>query len=111
MPRSLPVITGLPCNCGSRACSQEAKNASPSIWRTARGKECSVRGVSLFIAVFADHANDYGCNFEFLFGIEGFVSLVSGFQINFPAPLAKVFHRPGMIDLRDDNIAVVRLQA
>src|SRR5262245_16628264 len=101
MPRSLPVITGLPCNCGSRACSQAAKNASPSMCMMARGKECSVRGLSSFIAVFADHANDHGGNFEFLFRIEGFVSLVGRLQVDFAATLTEILHRPGVIDLGD----------
>src|SRR5262249_13827042 len=109
MPRSLPVMTGLPCNCGSRACSQAAKNASPSICITARGKECSVRGRSSFIAVFADHTNDHGGNFKFFFGIEGFFFFFRAFKVDFAPSLAEIFHRPGMIDLSDDDIPIVRL--
>src|SRR5205823_860315 len=37
MPRSLPVTTGRPCSFGRRDCSQDAKNASPSMCTIARG--------------------------------------------------------------------------
>src|SRR5215475_12719964 len=111
MPRSLPVITGLPWSLGSRACSQEAKKASPSIWTMARGKEWSVNGMSSFIAVFADDGNNYSNDLELLFGVEGFVALVGRFQVHRAAALAEIFHGIGVVDLRDDDIAVAGLQA
>src|SRR5216683_5837691 len=44
MPRSLPVTTGRPWSFGRRDCSHEAKKASPSMWRIARGKSCRLSG-------------------------------------------------------------------
>jgi hypothetical protein len=46
MPRSLPVITGLPLRAGSLDCSQAAKKASPSIWRMALSNELMESGWS-----------------------------------------------------------------
>ena len=60
MPRSLPVTTGRPWSFGRRDCSQEAKNASPSMCRMARGKACRVSGAPWL--VFPDDRPDDGGN-------------------------------------------------
>src|SRR5712692_172525 len=110
IPRSLPVITGLPCKWGLRDCSQDAKKASPSIWRMARGKEWSVRGGST-ISVFANRGDDYGGNLQLLRRINRPVLFVGGFEPELAPPFAQILHRPPLIDLRDHDIAVLGIRA
>src|SRR5712692_2311034 len=110
IPRSLPVITGLPCKWGLRDCSQDAKKASPSIWRMARGKAWRVSGGSA-ILVFTDRSNDYSSNLQLLRRIDRFVFFVSGFQPDLPPPLTEILHRPALVDLRNHNIAVFGIGA
>src|SRR5712692_3283759 len=110
IPRSLPVITGLPCKWGLRDCSQDAKKASPSIWRMARGNECSVSGVSV-ISVFANRRDDYSSNLQLLRGIDRLVFFVGGLQPDLPPPLAQILHGPPLVDLDNDNIPVFGIRA
>src|SRR2546427_8009163 len=95
IPRSFPVITGLPLSFGSRDCSQDAKKASPSIWTMARGKPwmesgafCMVRALSLRAgvwfewdlgpSVFSDDGFDDGGDAQFFLRHDGVVFLVGG---------------------------------
>src|SRR5262249_52987690 len=95
IPRSLPVITGLPWSCGSRDCSHEAKNASPSICRMARGKACSVSGGSA-MSVFPHSGDDDRSDMELVHRIHGLVLFIRRFQPDFPASFAKRLHRPAL---------------
>ena len=111
IPRSLPVMTGLPLSFGSRACSQDAKNASPSMWTIARGKPWMESGVSGIVRrlVFSDDGFYDRGDTQVLFGGNGVVLLVAGFQRDLASPLSEVLYRPGAVYLGDDNIAILGL--
>src|SRR5438309_594339 len=119
IPRSFPVITGLPLSFGSRDCSQEAKKASPSIWTMARGKPwmesggfCMVRALSVHAfwlgapSVFSDDGFDDGGDAKLLFGRDGLVFLVGGHEDDVVAALTEIFHSPVAVNFGDHDIAV-----
>src|SRR5438445_754721 len=110
MPRSLPQMTGLPFSFGSRACSQEAEKASPSIWTMARGKPWMDRGASC-ISIFSDNA-PYHCGHAKLFlRNDGFEGRVCGVEDYLPSLPPKIFHGPLAVDLGDRDIAFFGLLA
>src|SRR4029453_19034128 len=96
MPRSLPVTTGLPLSLGLTACSQDAKKASASMCRIARGKAWSVRGCipsALGKArVFADHGGDHRDDFQLLLGDNRLIARVGRLQVKALAALTQGFH-------------------
>src|SRR5919202_1928309 len=106
MPRSLPVTTGRPWSLGRRDCSQEAKNASPSMCRIARGNEERVSGS--ISGVFTDNRTHHSRDLQFLSRVNRLKILIGCFQKYRPTALAKKFHGPLAIDLGNDNITIAR---
>src|SRR5207248_2226044 len=101
MPRSLPVTTGRPCSFGRRDCSQDAKNASPSMCRMARGNVERVSGS--ISGVLTDHRTHHGCDLQLLGRVDRLKILIGCLQEYPASALAEKFHGPLAIHLGDDN--------
>src|SRR4029453_13353542 len=108
MPRSLPVTTGRPWSFGRRDCSQDAKNASPSMCTMARGNEARVSGS--ISGVLTDHRTHHRCDLQLLLGMNRLEILIGCLQEHPASALAKIFDGPLPVHLGDDNIPITRIQ-
>src|SRR5437763_9924159 len=104
MPRSLPVTTGRPWSFGRRDCSQEAKNASPSMCTMARGNVESVSGS--ISGVLTDHRTHHGRNLQLLGRVDRLKLLIGRFEEHLPAAPPEIFHGPLPVHLGDHDVAV-----
>src|SRR5215813_7837914 len=102
MPRSLPVTTGRPCSLGRRDCSQDAKNASPSMCTMARGNEWRVSGS--ISGVLTDNRTYYRRDFKLFLWMNQLEILIRRLQESQASAPAKIFHGPCTIDLCNHNI-------
>src|SRR3990167_3334538 len=102
MPRSSPVMTGLPRSVGFCICSDDAKNASPSICKIARGNERILKG-DIRALVLANNSLYDSNNFQVFFRIYGLVCTIGRLKIKAVLSLPKIFHRPLTIDLGDND--------
>src|SRR5262249_5103491 len=103
MPRSLPVTTGRPCSLGRRDCSQDAKNASPSMCTIARGKVARVSGS--ISGVLTDNRTHHRGDLQLLSRVDRLEILIRCLQEHRTTALAEIFDGPLPIHLGDDNIA------
>src|ERR1700746_3669924 len=103
MPRSLPVTTGLPRYSGCRACSHDAKKASPSMWTMARGQADIVSGPSDMSVIPADDRRDDTGDAQLFLGDDRPVLAVRRTEHHFPAARIEIFDRPFTVDLGDHD--------
>src|SRR6267142_4424037 len=112
IPRSFPVITGLPLSAGSRDCSQDAKKASASMCTMARGKPWMESGAFCIRALVPANNRSYdGRNCKLLFGNNRFERGIGGIENNLAVLAAEIFHGPLAVYLGNYYISVFRLAA
>src|ERR671932_317321 len=99
MPRSLPVTTGRPWSLGRRDCSHEAKNASPSMCRIARGNEDRVSG-SISSVLTNDSPHHRG-DLQLLLRMNRREVFIGCLQEHLPAALPEILHGPLSVHLGD----------
>src|SRR5215470_11296143 len=97
MPRSLLVTTGRPCSLGRRDCSQDAKNASPSMCIIARGNAWRVSGS--ISRILTDNRAHHRCDLQLLGRVDGLEILIRRLQEYRASALAQIFHGPLPVDL------------